>query len=178
MPPIPLRAYSAAAVTPSGALLVHGGHDTTVALGDLWEILVSGSWGTTPPTEFALAGSKPSARSRHTLTPIDTARDAANTELLLFGGTDGTTLVSGGEMLWSLLYTFSTSAPTPSAVAWEQESVGSEPWDSQISPRARHAASYDAETCRLHIYGGATSPDARNADIASDQWYLQLPCAP
>jgi hypothetical protein len=127
-------------------MLVFGGYDGTVNLGDLWALSLAGNsaWSALVP-----AGISPSVRSGHRAI-YDPVRD----RMLVLGGNDGT--VNLGDV-WALSLGVS---PTWSALA---------PTGTPPSARYEPTAIYDPIRDRLVLFGGADS-----SDMLNDVWALSL----
>jgi len=107
----------------------------------------------------AVTGTPPTPRGFHTA-----VYDAANEQMIVFGGSDGTFELSG-------LYVLSLSDATP--FAWSTPAAGSGPIG-----REQHAAVYDSLRQRMVLFGGLDNNIISDGSVLNkDAWSLS-PAAP
>lgn len=131
-------------------MIVFGGWNGAVNLGDVWALSLTGAphW-----TQLATAGTAPHARRWHTAI-YDPVRD----RMIVFAGFDGDLYLND---VWAL-----TLSGTPT---WSELATAGTP----PSPRYRQSAIYDPVRDRMVIFGGWFSGDGYN-----DTWALSLSGTP
>jgi hypothetical protein len=140
----------------SNSLTVFGGDadsNSSAPFGDVWVLShANGSGGTPAWTELAPAGIGPAARSGHTA-----IYDAANGRMTVYGGFDGTNVLSDSWIL--------SGANGQAAPVWlplNPSPLG--------PPRRWHSAAYDPTSNEMLIFGGVSvmiplAPDANTFSL-------------
>ncbi len=159
-PSPPARAHATAARLESAAeVWLFGGEDDAGTFDDLWSLDPCAP-SDTPWVALTPTGTRPSPRTRHTMTRI--ARD---TYVVLGGG-------PGAEEGPPLGDVFRLARQPDGTPAWEPVVVASGPGEDPFVARYDHMARFDEVTGRLLVYGGRTRRDDRSA--LDDLWELVL----
>ena len=142
------RESSTAIYDPStNSLVVYGGDSGGTPVGDIWILSHANGTGGTPAwTQLAPSNSGPVARSGHTA-----AYDSQNNVMTIYGGYDGTSVLSDAWVL-------SGANGQAGSATWTQLSSG--------QPRRFHSGVYDPVSDEMITFGGASGliPQAPSAD--------------
>ena len=145
-PPSARESSSAVYDPTTNSLIVFGGDAGSTPVKDIWILSnANGSGGTPNWTQLNPSNSGPSARSGHSAT-----YDSKNNVMTLYGGFDGTSVLSDA---WTL-----TGANGQGSSVWTQLSSG--------QPRRFHSSIFDAGSNEMITFGGTSgvSPQAPSAD--------------
>jgi len=155
-PPSAREGHSAVYDATNNDLIVFGGDDgagTPVANAEVWVLSNADGTGGTPTwTQLSPTGSPPSARTGHAA-----VYDAANNQMIVFGGDDAPPCGPGLADVWVLTNANGTGG-TP---AWSPLA----PTGTPPSARTHALATYDAATNRMTVVGGLAPCGASNDDV-------------